>query len=43
MSELCEATGYTDKQLHRAIVALEGEGVVARVGKLRNMRYVLNR
>lgn len=41
MSDLCTATGYSDKQLYRAIVALVDEGVVKRVGKLRNMRYVL--
>jgi len=41
MSDLCTATGYSDKQLYRALVALVEEGTVHRVGKLRNMRYVL--
>lgn len=43
MAELCELTGYSDKQLHRAIVALAEEGLVERIGKLRNMRYVIVR
>jgi len=41
MSDLCAATGYSDKQIYRAIVALVDEGVVQRVGRLRNMRYVI--
>jgi hypothetical protein len=41
MSDLCAATGYSDKQLYRAVMALVDESVVRRVGKLRNMRYVL--
>lgn len=41
MSDLCTATGYSDKQLYRALVVLVDDGVVKRVGKLRNMRYVL--
>ena len=40
MSELCAVTGFTDKQLHRAISALVDEGLVVKSGRQRSMRYV---
>ncbi len=41
MSRLRDVTGYSDKQIHRAIVAMADEGLLERVGSGRNMRYVL--
>lgn len=43
MGELCEATGYTDKQVHRALASLTEEGRIRRSGTHREMRYRLVR
>ncbi len=43
MAELCELTGYTDKQLHRAIGVLVQEGRLRKTGAHRSMRYLLKK
>jgi pyruvate/2-oxoglutarate dehydrogenase complex dihydrolipoamide acyltransferase (E2) component len=43
MADLCALTGYTDKQLHRAIGALAEQGRIRKTGSSRSMRYALKR
>ena len=43
MSELCTSTGYTDKQVYRAITGLVDDGTVTKAGTKRSMRYVLKK
>jgi hypothetical protein len=43
LAELCELTGYTDKQLHRAISVLHEEGRLRKAGAHRSMRYLLRK
>ena len=43
MADLCALTGYTDKQLHRAIGALTEQGRIRKTGSSRSMRYALKR